>query len=259
MSYLESLFSLDGKISIVTGAARGNGKSISEALLRSGSTVILIDVLKKELLKTVKKFQDENLPAIEYYCDITKKKQISDLGKYIKKNFGRLDILVNNAGITLSDSSLDYSEKFWDKTNDVNIKAPFFLSQECAKIMKLKKSGIIINITSINAEFAFPDNPSYQVSKGGLKQLTKSLSLDLAKFGIRVNSVGPGYFHTMMTNKSWDNIKRRKLITNNTILGRWGEPKDLEGVIIFLASDASSYITGQNIYIDGGWSVKGIK
>lgn len=259
MSYFESLFSLKNKISIVTGAARGNGKSISEALLRSGSTVILIDVLKKELSKTVKKFQDEKLPAIEYYCDITNKKNISKLGKYIKKNFGRLDILVNNAGITLSDFSLEYSEKNWDKTNNVNIKAPFFLSQECAKIMKIRKSGIIINITSINAEFAFPDNPAYQVSKAGLKQLTKSLALDLAKFGIRVNSVGPGYFHTTMTNRSWNNIKKRKIITDNTILGRWGEPKDLEGIIIFLASDASSYVTGQDIYIDGGWSIKGIK
>ncbi len=259
MSYLESLFSLDNKISIVTGAAGGNGKSISEALLRSGSTVIMIDILKKELSKNVKKFQNENLPAIEYYCDITDKKQILELGKYIKKKFGKLDILVNNAGISLPQSSLDYSEKLWEKTYNINVKAPFFLSQECAKIMKLKKSGIIINITSINAEFAFPDNPSYQASKAGLKQLTKSLALDLAKFGIRVNNVGPGYFHTAMTKKSWNNIKRRKIITSNTILGRWGEPKDLEGIIIFLSSDASSYITGQDIYIDGGWSVKGIK
>jgi NAD(P)-dependent dehydrogenase (short-subunit alcohol dehydrogenase family) len=259
MSYLESLFSLNNKISIVTGAAGGNGKSISEALLNSGSTVIMIDIAKNELSEIVKKFQNENLPAIEYYCDITKKKQILKLSKYIKKKFGKLDILVNNAGISLPDSSLDYSEELWEKTYEVNLKAPFFLSQECAKIMKLKKSGIIINITSINAEFGFPDNPSYQSSKGGLKQLTKSLALDLAKFGIRVNNVGPGYFHTSMTKKSWNNIKRRKIITDNTILGRWGEPKDLEGIIIFLSSNASSYITGQDIYVDGGWSAKGIQ
>jgi len=259
MSYLESLFSVNNKISIVTGAAGDNGKSISEALLRSGSTVIMIDILKKELSKNVKKFQNENLPAIEYYCDITNKKQILELSKYIKKKFGKLDILVNNAGISLPQSSLDYSEKLWERTYNINVKAPFFLSQECAKIMKLKKSGIIINITSINAEFAFPDNPAYQASKAGLKQLTKSLALDLAKFGIRVNNVGPGYFHTAMTKKSWNDIKRRKMITSNTILGRWGEPKDLEGIIIFLSSNASSYITGQDIYIDGGWSIKGIK
>jgi gluconate 5-dehydrogenase len=125
--------------------------------------------------------------------------------------------------------------------------------------MKKKKSGVIINITSINAEFAFPDNPSYQVTKAGLKQLTKSLALDLAKFGIRVNSVGPGYFRTSMTKKSWDNLKKRKKIRESTILKRWGVPKDLEGVIVFLASDSSEYITGQDIYIDGGWSAKGIR
>ena len=125
--------------------------------------------------------------------------------------------------------------------------------------MKKKKSGVIINITSINAEFAFPDNPSYQVTKAGLKQLTKSLALDLAKFGIRVNSVGPGYFRTSMTKKSWDNLKKRKKIRESTILKRWGVPKDLEGIIVFLSSDSSEYITGQDIYVDGGWSAKGIR
>ena len=125
--------------------------------------------------------------------------------------------------------------------------------------MKKKKSGVIINITSINAEFAFPDNPSYQVTKAGLKQLTKSLALDLAKFGIRVNSVGPGYFRTSMTKKSWNNLKKRKKIRESTILKRWGVPKDLEGIIVFLSSDSSEYITGQDIYVDGGWSAKGIR
>ena len=125
--------------------------------------------------------------------------------------------------------------------------------------MKKKKSGVIINITSINAEFAFPDNPSYQVTKAGLKQLTKSLALDLAKFGIRVNSVGPGYFRTSMTKKSWDNLKKRKKIRESTMLKRWGVPKDLEGIIVFLSSDSSEYITGQDIYVDGGWSAKGIR
>tara|TARA_B100000408_G_C10287547_1_gene218801 strand:- start:446 stop:1225 length:780 start_codon:yes stop_codon:yes gene_type:complete len=259
MSYLKSLFSLDNKISIVTGSARGNGKAISEALLRSGSIVVMVDVLKKELLQTEKEFLSKNLPAASYVCDITKKDQILKLGKYIRKKFGMLDILVNNAGISISDSVLTYSEKNWEKTYQVNLKAPFFLSQECAKIMKKKKSGVIINITSINAEFAFPDNPSYQVTKAGLKQLTKSLALDLAKFGIRVNSVGPGYFRTSMTKKSWDNLKKRKKIRESTILKRWGVPKDLEGVIVFLASDSSEYITGQDIYIDGGWSAKGIR
>ena len=259
MSYFKSLFSLENKVAIVTGAARGNGLAISEALLRSGSTVIMVDVLKKELKKTEKEFLLKELSAFSFVADISKKEEIKKLVKYVKTKFGKLDILINNAGITISDSPLTYSEKDWDKTFKINLKTPFILSQECSKIMMIKKSGVIINITSINAEFAFPNNPAYQATKAGLKQLTKSLALDLAKFGIRVNSIGPGYFRTSMTKKSWDNLKRRKQIQDCTMLKRWGVPKDLEGIIIFLSSDASSYITGQDIYVDGGWTAKGMR
>ena len=116
--------------------------------------------------------------------------------------------------------------------------------------------GSIINITSLNAELAFPDNPAYVAFKGGLKQLTKSLALDLGKYNIRVNNLGPGYIRTNMTKKGWAN--NRKKIEEKTILGRWGEPKDLVGTIIFLLSNASSYITGQDIYVDGGYLVNGL-
>jgi len=258
MTYLDSLFSLNSKVAIVTGASRGNGKAISKALLHSGAIVIMVDILKNELLQTEKEFQAADLPCFRYYCDITRKDQIMKLGKYVMKNFGRLDILVNNAGISLPHPVLSYRDEDWEKTYKVNLKAPFILSQECAKIMKKKKSGVIINITSINAEFAFPDNPAYQVCKGGLKQLTKSMALDLGKFGIRVNSLGPGYIRTNMTKKSWDDKKKRRVISENTIIKRWGVPADLEGAVIFLSSDASSYMTAQDIYVDGGWSAKGM-
>ena len=122
--------------------------------------------------------------------------------------------------------------------------------------MMMKKSGVIINITSINAEFAFPNNPAYIYTKGGLKQLTKSLAVDLGKYNIRVNNVGPGYIKTNMTKQGWK--KNRKQIEDRTILGRWGEPEDLVGTIVFLLSSASSYITGQDIYVDGGYLTKGL-
>ncbi|WP_428324952.1 glucose 1-dehydrogenase [Nitrosopumilus sp.] len=260
MSYLDSLFSLNEKIAIVTGAARGNGKAISHALLKSGATVILVDVLKNQLISTAKAFQKNNLKAFHYHCDITKKSQILKLRQYVEKNFGRINILINNAGVSFSHPTISYPEKSWEKTYAVNLKAPFVLSQEFAKIMKRKKNngGVIINITSLNAELAFPNNPAYQAFKGGLKQLTKSLALDFANYGIRVNSIGPGYFRTNMTEKSWLDSKKQKERTNQTILKRWGTPNDLSGVVVFLSSDASSYITGQDIYVDGGWLVKGI-
>ena len=254
MTYLDSLFSLNDKVAIVTGGARGNGKTMSEALLRSGASVILVDILKNQLASTKKSFQKENLDAFYFNCDITKKNQILKLKKFIHDKFGRLDILINNAAVSYPHSTINYPENSWERTYNVNLKAPFILSQEFAKIMKNQKhGGVIINITSINAELAFPNNPAYQAFKGGLKQLTKALALDFSKYGIRVNSIGPGYFKTNMTEKSWRDTKKRKQITNKTILKRWGVPSDLSGAVIFLSSDSSSYITGQDIYVDGGW------
>lgn len=259
MSYLDSLFSLEGKVALVTGAAKGNGKAISEGLLKVGTKVILVDILKKQLNSTVKSFNSEGLEAFELQCDITKPKDIKKMRDFVINNFGKIDILINNAGISYPHSTINYPENLWNETYSVNLKAPFLISKEMAKIMKKQNSGgIIINITSINAEMAFPNNPAYQVFKGALKQLTKSLALDFSKFGIRVNSIGPGYFKTDMTEKSWNDPKKRKKRANRTILKRWGIPNDLIGTVIFLSSNASSYITGQDIYVDGGWLVKGL-
>lgn len=257
MSYLEKLFSLENKIALVTGAARGNGKAIAEALLRAGAKVIMIDI-SEELSDTFDQFQSNNLQAVKYQCDITKKPEIEKLIKFVINNFKKIDILVNNAGVTFGNDTLEYPEEEWEKTYKVNLKAPFQLSQLVGRYMKEKQSGIIINITSLNAEIAFPNNPAYVAFKGALKQLTKSLALDLGKYGIRVNNVGPGYFKTQMTKKSWSDPTLEKQRRDKTILGRWGNPEDLAGVVIFLASDASSYVTGQDFYVDGGWLVKGL-
>jgi len=259
MSYVDSLFSLENKVAIVTGGAQGNGKSISEALLRSGATVIMVDIDKSKLILTEKKFKKNNLKVFSFYCDIIKKNEILKLKQFVEKKFGKLDILINNAGVSFPHDTINYSEKAWDQTYEVNLKAPFILSQEFAKIMKKQKQGgVIINITSINAELAFPNNPAYQAFKGGLKQLTKSLALDFSKYNIRVNNLGPGYFKTNMTKKSWNDPKTKKERAKKTILNRWGMSEDLAGPIIFLVSDASSYITGQDLYVDGGWLAKGI-
>ena len=124
--------------------------------------------------------------------------------------------------------------------------------------MKTQGQGSIINITSLNAELAFPDNPAYVAFKGGLKQLTKALALDLGSSGIRVNSIGPGYIRTEMTSRSWANQPARQLRAERSVLKRWGEPTDLAGAVIYLASDASSFVTGQDVYVDGGWLIKGL-
>jgi len=257
-SYLDSLFSLHNKIAIVTGAARGNGKAISEALGKSGAKVILIDILEKELKNTEKNLQKKGIKVKGIVADITKEDEIKRIIKIVKRDFKKIDILVNNAGVTFPSNFINYSEKDWEKTFDVNLKSVFRISQELAKIMIKQKSGVIINIGSISAVVALPNNPAYNASKAALVQLSKSMALDLGNYGIRVNCLTLGYFKTKMTQKSWNSIKLRKKRTERTILGRWGESKDLTGIIIFLASNASNYITGENIFLDGGWTSKGL-
>ena len=160
--------------------------------------------------------------------------------------------------MTFPHSTLDYPESFWDDTYQVNLKAPFELCKIFGKIMKEFNSGIIINITTLGADLAFPDNPSYGAFKAGLRHLTKTLAVDLGKFGIRVNNVSPGYMKTNMTKKSWDDPILRQKRTDRTVLGRWGESSDLVGAIIFLCSDSSSYVTGLDLRVDGGWTIKGL-
>ena len=246
MSYIENLFSLENKIAIVTGAARGNGKAIALGLKGAGATVVAVDIL------------DENIGCEMYCCDITENYMLLKLVKHVIDKYGRIDILVNNAGVSYGGDYTSYPEESWAKTYKVNLKAPFELTKLVAEHMKRLRSGSIINITSLNAELAFPNNPAYMASKGGLKQLTKSTAYDLGSYGIRANNLGPGYIKTSMTEQSWNNPESRSMRENRTLLGRWGEPSDLVGPAIFLASDASGFITGQDLYVDGGWLIKGL-
>tara|TARA_R100001086_G_scaffold142415_1_gene74841 strand:+ start:277 stop:1050 length:774 start_codon:yes stop_codon:yes gene_type:complete len=257
LNYLEKLFSLKGKISIVTGAARGNGFAISEALAIAGSKVLMVDILHEELYGSCEVLKDKDLDVDCYSFDITDYSALSGFVKDLKYKYGKIDILVNNAGISLGSKIENYDFSDWIKTFDVNVNSPFVMTKEFLPLMK-ERGGSIINITSLNSELAFPDNPAYVASKGALKQLTKSFALDLAKYNIRANNVGPGYFATNMTQKSYKDTEKREKRENKTMLGRWGHPEDLAGVIIFLSSPAAEYITGQDIYVDGGWLAKGL-
>lgn len=250
------LFSLLNKVAIVTGAAKGNGRAITEGFLRAGATVYFVDILREELIKTIKSLGN---PRAKYIiADVTNKNDLEKVVNQVGSEQDRIDILVNNAGITISGSSESYSEDDWEKTYKTNLKSAFMLSQMVAKYMIKQKSGVIINITSLGAEQGFSNNPAYVAFKGGLKQLTKALAKDWAKYNIRVNNLGPGYIKTEMTKKSHENPVLRAERTQRTMLERWGEPNDLIGPAIFLASKASKYITGQDLYVDGGWLAKGV-
>ena len=228
------MFSVKDKTIIVTGAKGGNGSAISDGLEEYGATVVRADLPRYNVRNPI---QLDMLVAKALQYD------------------NRIDGLVNCAGITRGNDLFEYTDKDWEDTYEVNLKSPFELSRKVAKHMK-EHGGSIINITSLNSELGFPNNPAYVAMKGGLKQLTKSLAVDLGKYNIRVNNVGPGYIKTNMTKHGWKN--NRKEIEDRTILGRWGEPEDLVGTIVFLLSSASSYITGQDIYVDGGYLTKGL-
>ena len=188
-------------------------------------------------------------------CDITDQEKFRQICFDIVKKKKKIDVLINNAGISMASKQPGkiYAKDKWDETLRINLTAHFSCSQEVIQYMKKRKQGSIINITSINAELGFPRNPAYVASKGGLKMLGKALAKDWGKYGIRVNNLGPGYIRTEMTKSSYSNKKLRKERTKHTMLGRWGEMDDLVGPCIFLASDASKYITGQDVYVDGGW------
>ncbi len=253
---VKNLFSLADKVAIVTGSARGNGKAIAQGFLAAGAIVYCVDVLEKELKKN--EASTKNPKAKFIVADITHKDDLKTLVSKIIAEQKKIDILVNNAGISISESSESYSEESWEKTYQVNLKSAFLLSQMVSTFMIRQKSGTIINITSLGAEQGFPNNPAYVAFKGGLKQLTKALARDWGQYNIRVNNLGPGYIKTDMTKKSWTDKNLNKERAARTMLGRWGESEDLVGPAVFLASDASKYITAQDIYVDGGWLAKGL-
>lgn len=244
-------FSIKDKIIIISGAGRGIGRYLAHSMAKHSAFVYCIDKkFPKEVPKDVKK----NMFNVR--CDITNNRSFMKVCQNIFKTSKKIDVLVNNAGVTFPSNKKEvfYPTKNWNDSLKVNLTASFHCSQAVIKYMVKNKSGSIINITSINAELAFPKNPAYIASKGGLKMLGKSLAKDWGRFGIRVNNLGPGYIKTDMTKISYANKKTRLEREKMTFLQRWGTMDDLVGPCIFLASDASKYITGQDLYVDGGWT-----
>jgi NAD(P)-dependent dehydrogenase (short-subunit alcohol dehydrogenase family) len=248
------LFSVRDQVVIVTGAARGNGRTIAEGFLQAGAQVLLVDILP-DVKGTVLGYANPLAEAV--VCDLTRPAELASLVDGCIARHGRIDTLVNNAGISLA--SIDpYDDEAWARTFDVNLTAAFRLSRLVLREMATRKAGSIINITSLGAQLGFPNNPSYQAAKGGLRQLSRAMARDFGHFGIRVNNVCPGYIRTHMTQRSFDDPVLREQRAEKTFLNRWGEPSDLVGPCLFLASRASSYMTGGELHVDGGWTAKGL-
>ena len=246
MKKKNSIFSIKGKTVIITGSNSGIGFVLAKDIKKMGAKIIRID----------KRF-DKNLKTDDYICDIQNKETVNEIFKKIKKKYKKIDGFVNCIGISISNSKSFRNIKVFDETLNVNLRGAFILLSECTKILK-KNIGSAINLTSIGAEQSFPHNPSYQASKAGLKQLTKSFARDFAYLGLRFNNICPGYIKKKMTLASYEHTKKKMIRSKRMILPRWGEAADIVGPVVFLLSNASSYITGSDIYVDGGWTSKGI-
>jgi 2-deoxy-D-gluconate 3-dehydrogenase len=247
-------FSLEGRSGIVTGGGSGIGRAIAQGLIEAGAKIVIAGRNKERLEKAAAEIRRFGGPVVPVQTDVSKKDEIKYLVDRTVKEFGKIDFLFNNAGVIQRAPCEDFSEKDWDEAMDVNLKGPFFLAQAVARVMiSQRRKGKIINTSSLIAVQGGKRVPAYSASKGGLAQVTKTMANDWAKYNILVNAIGPGWVKTEFTGPLQQDRDRYAEILGRIPLGRWAVPEDLVGAAIFLASDASDYVTGQTIFVDGGW------
>jgi len=252
MANILDKFKLDGKAALVTGASRGLGQAIAIGLAEAGADVALVDLLSLEDTRAKIEKLDRKVVAIN--ADLSTLKGIEPIIKTAVETFGKIDILVNNAGIIRRAPLTQFTEKDWDDVININQKTLFFLSQAVAQVMiEKEQGGKIINIASLLSFQGGILVPSYTASKSAVVGLTRLMANELAAHGINVNAIAPGYMATDNTAPLRADPKRNQAILDRIPAGRWGQPQDLQGVAVFLASAASDYLNGYTIAMDGGW------
>ena len=245
---------LQGRSALVTGAAQGIGLACAAALAREGADVVIADVNAEAGGVALRRLREAGAKAEFVSCDVSRKADVEKAVALAVSRFGRLDIAIANAGIVHAAEFLDLEEADFDRVLAVNLKGVFLVGQAAARQMvKQGHGGAIVNMSSVNAVLAIPNQVPYVVSKGAVNQLTKVMALSLAPHGIRVNGIGPGTILTDLARKAvLGNREAERKILSRTPLGRMGEPDEIGKVAAFLASDDASYLTGQTIYPDGG-------
>jgi 2-dehydro-3-deoxy-D-gluconate 5-dehydrogenase len=247
----QSLFDLTGKSAVITGAATGLGRAMTLALAGAGADVLLVDHVSQN--DTTDRVRALGRRVASITVDLMLTESIPQVMDAALSAFGKVDVLINNAGIIRRTPALEFSEKDWDDVMTLNAKSVFFLSQAAARDMVQRSSGKIINVASLLSFQGGINVPSYSASKGATAQVTKALANEWAKFGINVNAIAPGYMETNNTAALRADEVRAQSILDRIPAARWGQPEDLAGAAIFLASRASDYVNGHILAVDGGW------
>jgi len=252
---MKEIYSLKGKKALITGGTKGIGLAITKLFLELGADVFIAARNKNLINEMIKTYKDKELSGVA--ADISKLPGIEKMMKEVLKKWDRVDILVNNAGFNIRKKSVEYTEKEFDTIINTNLKSVFRISVRMLPLLMKSKSSTIVNISSVAGMTALKTGSPYAITKAGIIQVTKNLAVEWAQHGIRVNTIAPWYIKTPLTEKLLNDRKYLKSILERTPMGRYGETEEVANVAAFLASDASSYVTGQCIAVDGGFSVYG--
>ena len=249
---MQDLFSLADRVALITGSSRGIGLALARALGEAGATVVLNARDEVALAAAADVLVAEGLDVRTHACDVTSADQVDAMVDWVESEVGPLEVLVNNAGAQRRGAFLDFPADDFRSLLEINLIAPFVVAQAAGRRMARRGHGKIVNICSVQSQLGRPTIVPYTATKGGLKLMTRGLCADLGPAGIQVNAIAPGYFATELTQALVDDPEFSAWVEQRTPAGRWGDVTELGGAAIFLASDASSFVTGQIIYVDGG-------
>ncbi len=252
MKNIRKLFSLDDKTVLITGSGSGLGFHIARGMGLNGARIILNGRNENKLKAAVREMKKEKIEVSYSVFDITEPKEVKNAVLDLEKDYGRIDVLINNAGIMIRSPLIEFKDQDWHTVINTNLTGAFNVAREVVKEMIRRKSGKIINICSLMSELGRNTTGAYAAAKGGLKMLTRAMATEWAQYDIQVNGIGPGYFLTDITRPLAENEEFDNWLKKRTPAGRWGDPDELIGTAIFLSSNASKFVNGQVIYVDGG-------
>ena len=255
----QQLLDLSGRVALVTGASRGLGQYMARALARAGADIAITSRDRGRLAETEKDIQNIGCRVLSVELDVLDLSSIQSAVQNVEAHFGRLDVLVNNAGCNVRRRALQVTEEDWDMVVNTNLRGAFFVAQAAAHIMRAQHWGRVINIGSVTCVAGYAGMGPYCASRGGIKQLTMSLAHDWAEYGITVNCLAPGWFKTEQSRMLYEDETWLSMLKERIPMARPGRPDDLDGMVVFLASESSRYITGQTYLVDGGVSIGAIR